>query len=274
MFEIMKKTLFFLFAAAAVISAASCQKIESTSAFTPMTLTASFDNVTRTAIDGFSVTWSDDDRILVMDENGNSDTFILTDGEGTKSAKFTQENSTSLTGQLYAIYGDLNASFSSGKINFTIPSTQSGEFKDANICVAKASGTTLAFKNATAIIKVDATSDSNYLHYYKISNIGGYCAGSMIADFSKGSLVVTPPSSGVAEIAVGAATKPDKKQIDKLTQYNATYYYAVAPGTYSFVAKQYTKAGSTGTEISYSPKNKPNLSASISHIYTIAPIFN
>lgn len=275
MFEIMKKTLFFLFAAAAVISAASCQKIESTSAFTPMTLTASFDNVTRTAIDGFSVTWSDGDKIVVIDETGDIDTFTLSAGAGTKNGTFTQDNDEVLEGQLYAVYGTTNAGLvEENKLVFKIPASQDGSFSSANICVAKASDGNLAFKNATAIVKVVGSDNP---HYFEISCSSGRCTGSMFAEFSGNDVVVTANTfdeDGASKsIHIGTQCTANAR-IDRFDPFNSTYYFAVAPNSYSYKAEKYTwnGGGNKVTEVS-TKSSSDTKSLERNKIYTVTPSF-
>ncbi len=151
-------------AAVAAIAAVSCNKIENEQASTVRTVTAGFDQETRTSLSGNHVSWEVGDEIKVMNEAGGSElhTIVakdLNDGKVT----FT----TTLTGQLYAIYGGTEASVVEGEVSFTIPSSQSGAFKDANICVAKLDANNhFAFKNATAIlhfVNCDAEFPNTYI---------------------------------------------------------------------------------------------------------------
>lgn len=253
----MKKTIYLLFAAAAVISAASCQKIENDDTINSgITVTASFDNIVRTtpSSDGSTTyaLWAEGDIIKVMGSTSGSTTVTLTSemiSEDSKKAIFTVSG---VEGDLYAIYGDTNATLSEGKILFTIPE-QDGTFAKANICVAKANGYNFAFQNATAIVKVVGAEPATkgpggeegprYINYFSCTAAtGSYYNGTMTADFTTTPVTITAPTSGTAAFTWGDLYAKNQKSASEIVLKNleGVYYFAVAPGnTYSFSANSY-----------------------------------
>lgn len=211
-------------AAVAAIAAVSCNKIENEQASNVRTVTAGFDQETRTSLSGNSVSWEVGDEITVMNEAGVPELHTIAEGNlNNGKVTFT----TSLTGQLYAIYGGTDASVVEGEVSFTIPSSQSGAFKDANICVAKLDANNhFAFKNATAIV-----------HF---TNCKASLASNPFSNGKKGSVksisVSTLPSvSASFSDSFSASGSGTEITISKMDTIDSEYYFAVAPGDCEFV---------------------------------------
>ena len=106
----MKKTAIASVALAAALFAVSCQKdntlVENVSG--PMTISAvaeGLNSPTKTQmIFKYDVAWSANDKIYVVDGQGNHDTFSLQGGEGTTKGTFKQDGKTTLTGEVQAYY--------------------------------------------------------------------------------------------------------------------------------------------------------------------------
>lgn len=117
----------------------------------PIVFSGSFgDAVTsRTTISGTAVSWSKDDRIMVLWDGGFN---YATAAEAGASANFSTE--VNEADKYWAVYpASLDASLTSGALSLTIPSRQYGEFDKTNIAVASAlSGSTdLVFHNLCAL---------------------------------------------------------------------------------------------------------------------------
>lgn len=247
MFMVMKKTFVYIMAAIAAIAAVSCSKIENEQVEKGLTFTASFDPEVRTTIGtGNAVSWVDGDVITIVDEsnvkvshtiseaagdniNGNSVTFTVTS---------TDLDGKTLSGQLYAIHGGANPSFSNGSFHFDIPTDQDGSFNQANICVAKADGANLAFKNATAIVHF-INCDSNY-------------SASPFSNGKKGTInsisVSTLPTMTVSfSNPISASGSGNEISISKSGTISSEYYFAVAPGSCTFTVSASNTNGKKGS---------------------------
>ena len=155
------KTSFRIIAAsvAACLALVSCNKesltenVKEEPTGEPRTISVSFSTNTRTTLDTDGVTplFSEDDAIKVS--NGQTTETVNVSGSG-KSASIT----TTLTGDLTMVYP---AAASEDGVNFTVSSTQSGKFADANICKASVSegSTEATFENVVAVLRfyVDAS---------------------------------------------------------------------------------------------------------------------
>ena len=182
---IMKK-IFRLFAAfAATTMAFSCMEEANpetpgtdnggTSYNGPMTtLTFSLGELeTKTAWDGVNHTWSDGDQIKIV---------YGTEDDAYTVAEVVNGNVTATVGDVdtyYAIYPHNNGyalSVPEGAeeavFNVTIPQTQNGSFKSANVMAAKTSkdDLNLAFKNLTHIIKFTLSEGCEYTRFQFRSN--------------------------------------------------------------------------------------------------------
>lgn len=152
--EYMKHSLIFVVLAACVFVA--CSKDQDTDVIkdnSVRVITAVHENVAKTSLDDMTPKWAVGDMIDVRNSGGVKQVITLTEEmineDGTCS--FT----TSLTGDLYAVYPSTSANgVKNGKIGIKIPATQKGTFAEANICVAYSSDNTLTFKNATAVLKL------------------------------------------------------------------------------------------------------------------------
>jgi len=170
----MKKTIAYLFAALAIVTAASCTKVEQQidgeEAGNGKIITCTFaanDNTTKTTTtDGKTPLWAAGDQIKVYDAGDVSKTAVITlvahgtepaANEGVLSSdckSFTYTKPSGWTGALCAIYpASAFTEFSSNDpvINFA---GQDGTFGKANICAGKEdAGGIISFKNVGAILK-------------------------------------------------------------------------------------------------------------------------
>ena len=134
---------------------------------------------TKTAWDGENHTWSEGDmiKIIWMDAEGKTGDVPAEVVEGKVTA------TVGVADTYYAVYPETTAytlmkpqettdGAEEAVINVTIPQTQKGSFKEANIMAAKTSSTerTLAFKNLTHIFKFSLSDDCEYTRMQFRSN--------------------------------------------------------------------------------------------------------
>lgn len=224
MTENMKKIYLFLLAAASVFAVASCEQAEMEE-LVPVnpedltTLTLSFD-ATRTALVDGKTAWVAGDKVRIYNSTG---TFYndVTISEADAGKASIQVEVNMKDNAYYAVYPVEAANgISSGKIGIKIPSNPDGLFASANICVAQTGegGTTLAMRNATAILKLKVNS-GNVVEILQFS-AQNPMVGTYTVDLSEGAPVLTAVSgSRAATVAVGGV--------------DGDYYIPVAPGTYA-----------------------------------------
>lgn len=224
MTENMKKIYLFLLAAASVFAVASCEQAEMEE-LVPVnpedltTLTLSFD-ATRTALVDGKTAWVAGDKVRIYNSTG---TFYndVTISEADAGKASIQVEVNMKDNAYYAVYPVEAANgISSGKIGIKIPSNPDGLFASANICVAQTGegGTTLAMRNATAILKLKVNS-GNVVEILQFSAQNAM-TGTYTVDLSEGAPVLTAVSgSRAATVAVGGV--------------DGDYYIPVAPGTYA-----------------------------------------
>lgn len=211
--EYMKHSLIFVVLAACAFVA--CSKDQDTDVIKDNSLrviTAVHENVTRTSLDDMTPKWAVGDMIDVRNSGNVKEVITLTEEmineDGTCS--FT----TSLTGDLYAVYPSASANgVQNGKICIKIPATQKGTFAEANICVAYSSDNTLTFKNATAVLKL-SLGDGVAKVGFPIPNMAGQYFVDPANDFEasvvsdKGDIVTLAPDSPSTGVDYYVAVAP------------------------------------------------------------------
>ena len=201
----MKKNISnILFAALVIATAASCQKEElgiESQAETggSRVLVASFDQtITRTTLgdDHLTPKWAEGDVIKLTDGTNSQDfTLVASVTDEANKAQITNGGANftvTIPGSWgTTIYGCYPASafdkISEEAVAITIPSSQDGSFAAANICTAKTTGSTLAFQNATALLKITTEEATKAVN---------------IAISGASSITLTPSSAGVNYVAI------------------------------------------------------------------------
>jgi len=233
----MNKILATAFAAAALLSVASCQKMElentgNEPAQTVRIISGEFANAgTKTTLDtdGLTPLWSAEDVIRVLDDSGYQDITLVANGStpGSNEGEISADSksfsfATTLSGTtLYAIYpasATTMTSCTDGNISFTIPSVQDGKFGSANICVASGDSSTpstLYFSNATAVVEMTVATGVEYVNLTAANKIAGDMT---VAMGSKGAISSTASSSLSSNYIFVSGSSPDSK-----------FYMAVAP---------------------------------------------
>jgi len=176
----MKKTIAYLFAALAIVTAASCTKDEQLNneeQSGSRVIELIFDNgdATKVGVSDRTPQWEDGDQIWLSDGT-NSETVTLTESDIDKTnniAKIT----TTLSGTLYAVYPASAQNGVSGdgeekQIGFKIPTSTDGSFGKAHISVAKGE-TSLAFKNVVSILKITTEAATKIVNISSTLKIAG-----------------------------------------------------------------------------------------------------
>lgn len=219
-----------LFAMATLAALASCQKADLTEQNSANTngervITAYFDNAgTKTTLDGVTPKWSENDKIMLLDETGKEE--ITLDGDAISADGKSVTITTTLEGTIYAVYPS-NATSAEKVETANVPVTlsaenQDGTFASANICVAKENDGSLAFKNVTSVLHLTQTATTTKVNEIIIttpSASSAYIAGTGTVDMSATTPALTLNSGQSKKIKVkSASVKSD-------------YYIAVAPTT-------------------------------------------
>lgn len=200
------------------------------------------DGGTRTHLDGNTPKWDKgSDKIWLQYTSGGktyTEQVEVAEVDANNVAKFYVSRKPE--GVMYAAYPYREGTYSvsEGKINFNVPTSQTGTFAEANIMAAISNGTDnkLYFKNAVAIVQVKNDS-KNSISLSKIELKGTKIAGNGSMDCS--TLNVTS-SADASTITVSPSN-----------QTAAVWYIAVMPGA-SFSGEMATY---TGTSKKYKPKS-------------------
>jgi len=222
----MKKTFRFVFAAVAVLAAASCAKeyvetlpVEEGNKVTfGLSLTG---NPTKTDISEGKTLWAQDDSILFS--NGSKtvkaaipDEFV---GKGYAEIAISDESIASAD-TVYAIYPpQAYKSAKGGVISLAVSNDQSGNFGDANICVAMAKDHLFEMSNATAVMKFSVP-----------DGIETVVLNSGADDVLAGTLAATCSTENPLAVSASSPQKSIKVTTGGL---GGDYYVAVVPGTFS-----------------------------------------
>ena len=238
----MKRTIInSLFAALALLSAASCHKeaqpASQNESDGSRLLVASFAaDATRSTLDGLTPKWSAGDEVKLADAGTNSQVFTLVEGNpGENEAQIIDGGAKFAvtipdgwnTAMIFGVYpaSACNQFLSEDKIKIDIPVSQDGTFAGANICVAKTAGNTLSFQNATAILKIEGKASgissieipaTDIAGTYTISGIGS----TLSAQKSSASDKITlsgMADSGPYYVAVAPVTVPENTKFPTRT---------------------------------------------------------
>ena len=201
-------------------------------------------------LEGQSVLWSEGDEISVFDTDGTCAghrfTSKLNDQDASR-ASFTGDVHEGTT-TIHALYPyDASSSISNGVITSTLPSTQdatSGSFANG-AALAVASGTVdedgiatgMTFNNLCAVIAFKTPSYLSNARSVVISSKSGTpMSGTVTIDCVSGAITSV---SGSSSVTIGVSALED----------GATYFAAVAPGTYTdgFTFTVTTSGGNTYT---------------------------
>ncbi len=134
----MRKTSFTIVAIATALTLASCQEDSpgtglSAAGFRPMTISALAEGIgasTKVAMEySYDVLWNPGDKILVSD-GSTSDTFTLSQGEGTSKGTFVQDHEVSLKDEVEAFY----PSAISQSCGLVWPAVQQGDVQPPMYC--------------------------------------------------------------------------------------------------------------------------------------------
>lgn len=227
--KLMKKTFRFVLAAAAVLAAASCAKeyVESlpevVNEANLVTFTVSInDDATKTSLAEGKTVWATGDSLLLTDGTKKFAAAIPADYVGENYAEIKIDTSKiDVSKTLYAVYPyTAYSSVSSGAVSVKVGNDQSGNFDEANICVAKSDNFNFALKNAASILKFTVP-----------EGIETVVLAASASDTLAGSLAVTYPEEATdsPEISASSPVKSIKVVTGGL---DGTYYVAVIPGTY------------------------------------------
>lgn len=204
------KSRYMIFAALAVLAAASCTKempYEPVGkGLTSLNISVSSE-ATKAQIDNFSVKWSAGDQLAVFDDiDADAHNFTLVSGEGTGSATFSGEVSAGYT-SLWAVSPAAAATeFASGVVTLNLPAAQTASAScdpAALIAVGKAGASSLTLKNAGSVVRF-TVSDTNVSKIRIEGNNSETIAGSVKVNAETG--VVTEIVSGETAVELAPAS--------------------------------------------------------------------
>lgn len=219
----MKKIFTFVFAAMVALAASSCieelapvEYVEGES----VVATFCFDEIMTKTKDFYGKTiWTGGEEIWVSDGTNSAVVKVPEDAAGPVVKVEIPEN---VSNPLYAVYpATAQAGLKDGNIMVKVPSDQSGNFEEANICVAKSDDNfNFTMKNATAIMKVTAEPDIESIVLNAVST-----------DVLSGTLTVTYTDKDTP-LAIAATASTRNVVSATIGGVDDTYYLAVIPGTY------------------------------------------
>lgn len=210
--------------AVAVLAAASCAKefVESDLAGGSSKVTFNLSlTETKTALDAGKTVWAQGDSILFSDGSKSEKVAIPAEFAGKSYAEVDVDcTKIDASDTIYAVYPP--AAFKSAKagvINLSISNDQSGNFDEANICVAMAKDYHFAMSNATSVMKFTVP-----------EGVETVVLTAAAKDTLAGQLAVTCST----ENPISVKTSSPLKSIKVATAgVDGSYYVAVVPGTYS-----------------------------------------
>lgn len=226
---LMKKTFRFVFAAASMLAAASCAKDyvesmpEAVSKADFVTFSVSVnDDATKTSLSEGKTVWAAGDSILFSDGSKSEKVAIPAEFAGMAYAEVDVDvTKINASDTIYAVYPP--AAFKSAKagvVNLSVLNDQSGNFDEANICVAMAKDYHFAMSNAASIMKFTVP-----------EGIETVVLAASAADTLAGNLAVSCLGETSDSPAIQASSPV--KSIKVVTGgLDGTYYVAVIPGTY------------------------------------------
>ena len=219
----MRKSIVFVSAAVALLSAASCTRelIEplETEGGEKITITLSLEgDATKTALEAGKTVWAEGDSILFSDGKTTQKCGVPAEFEGKQYAEIKIDAEKIASDTLCAVYpASAFASYTrGGAVSVNVANDQSGLFEEANICVAVADNYQFAMKNVTAVMKVTVP-----------EGIETVMLTASATDTLAGKLAVTYGDE--LKIVASSALKSIKVPTAGL---EGDYYVAVVPGTY------------------------------------------
>ena len=193
----MKKYIQSMMAFAAIVSFASCSSednnttIENESAVKVMTFTATQEGneaSTRAILSGTNIHWESDDKISLLYSSENKQ-FMLTDGVGSTSGKFSGEAGQSNSYTAVYPYQSTASLWGTNVTNVTLPATQNATDnsfdKDAALMMAQSNSTTLNFKNVVGYVKVKPNFDCTRIELMAFDN-SAVLAGTGTVSYNNG----------------------------------------------------------------------------------------
>ena len=229
---IMKSLLTYTFAACLLLAATSCkdENLETGQDKSALTFNAIIqDYKSKTAIDGEGMLWSKGDMISIFDGTGNN-RFTLKDGAGSSTATFSGEAKPDAT--YYGLYPySEEAGCVSGTITSFLPPEQNsdtdGTFSTmTSPAVAECDGSTLTFKNITALVRVNV---ANLPSDMKIKSIQLSAAQGMTGEYTVNAFDSAPSAKASGDQKTGVRLY-DK---DGGTLADGPYYLCVLPRAYT-----------------------------------------
>ena len=241
--------------------AGACKKNQETSSFS-----ASIEiDESKTYLDGMKVKWSAGDQIIVYG-NGDSKTYGLSAGANTQTGTFTTTGGVQPADTYRAFYPAANCSGLSGDVfTFTMPATQTytagGFNNNLNPMAGKNDGnggTLIGFRNACAVLKVNATGNNFAITSIELTTTGSayQLSGTFTFDYVN---KTTALSSGTGKTITLSGINTT------LTSTAQTFYFVVPPQA---LANGFTVTYKNGNT---SVATKTVTAAQVTENYTLAP---
>ena len=241
--------------------AGACKKNQETSSFS-----ASIEiDESKTYLDGMKVKWSAGDQIIVYG-NGDSKTYGLSAGASTQTGTFTTTGGVQPANTYRAFYPSTSCTGVSGDIfTFTIPATQTytagGFNNNLNPMAGKNDGnggTLIGFRNACAVLKVNATGNNFAITSIELTTTGSayQLSGTFTFDYVN---KTTALSSGTGNTITLSGINTT------LTSTAQTFYFVVPPQA---LANGFTVTYKNGNT---SVATKTVTAAQVTDNYTLAP---
>ncbi len=222
----MKKSAYILIAFAFAAAVSCVKEIAAPQEPETCTLTAEFadgDVETRTSITSDNKTrWTLDDKILIQGSDGTITGTATSLQDNGRVAIFTMSNPVSSSG-LYASYPSNLVYPKENQHALWLSNTQSGSFAKANLSFGKVNGSSIKFKNATAIFRFNVSES-------KVDKVKIGCTSTFLGGFY---IAPTFNSNGTIASIKELETPSNSLPITVSTPEPGAYYVAVRPGTYS-----------------------------------------
>ncbi len=196
---------------------------------TVVTFTATIEG-TRTTVEGGKVSWSEGDAIDVLNSNGEFNTFTLSEGAGSQTAKFTGSFTAGTTAGNIAVYPAGNYTYTGGTLTVNLPSSYGSENAEYNtpnsnvlMWVHKTEpGNNLTFKHLAAALRLSVNVPAGTT---SLSLKGKGICGSFTAETSE----ELPAIAQAADASDKTVTYNFKAFTE---QKEMTFYFPVPTGTY------------------------------------------
>ena len=220
----------------------------------------------RTHLDGMKVKWDTGDAIEVYGNGSEHKTYTLSGQAGGQTATFTTTGGVQPAQTYRAFYPAANCTSVSGDVfTFTMPATQTytanGFMNQLNPMAGKndgSGGTTLGFRNAFAILKVNATGNNCAITSIELTTTGNayQLSGTFSFDYTNTSTTLSSGTGNKITLS-GISTT--------LTNTAQTFYFVVPPAA---LADGFTITYKNGTSTVYT--NTVD-AATVSSNYSLEP---